>query len=321
LGQRCALSTRPGATAPTQPSKYQKAFKQGATIVPRSFYFVRIPDFNGTLDPESLYWAETDPEQAALAQPDYRDVRMSGLVEATFIYSTAIAKHLLPFAVLKPVTVVLPVLAKNGILTVCNSDVLRREGYREFGKWVATAELGWTEKRQGKAGKQDLVQWLDYQGKLSAQDLTRRHLVLYNAAGTNVVAACFNRDEHNLPFVVDHKLYGAAFSNPEEASYITAILNSATPNELIKPFQSTGLLGERDVHKKILELPIPPYDQANKKHQALAELGGRAREEAAATVRSGGFPGATSIGRKRAFVRKNLKVTLAEIDRIVRSIL
>jgi len=41
LGSRPALSTAPGAASPTRPSKYLGAFKQGATIVPRSIYFVR----------------------------------------------------------------------------------------------------------------------------------------------------------------------------------------------------------------------------------------------------------------------------------------
>ncbi len=46
----------------------------------------------------------------------------------------------------------------------------------------------------------------DYQGKLTAQSLRQQHLVLYNAAGTNVSAAYFTRGKEQIPFVVDHKL-------------------------------------------------------------------------------------------------------------------
>jgi hypothetical protein len=161
LGERCALSTELGTAAPSKPSKYQGAFKQGATIVPRSLYFVRISDFNWRADADALYWAETDPKQAAEAKKPYKDVRLTGLVEGKFIFATAISKHLLPFVVLEPATVVLPVEKYNGHPTVLNSSALISSGYREFGKWMKKAEGIWRAKRKGKAGRQTLTEWLD----------------------------------------------------------------------------------------------------------------------------------------------------------------
>ena len=321
LGQRCALSTQPGKTSPALPSKYQRAFKQGATIVPRSIYFVRIPDLNTTVDASALYWAETDPEQATAAKPPYKEVKLSGLVEGKFIYATAIARHLLPFYVLTPATVVLPVVAKGELLTVRNSEQLIREGFREFGKWTKQAEGIWAEKRKGKAGKQTLIQWLDYHGKLTAQNISQRHLVLYNAAGTNVSAAYFDRESHQLPLIVEHKLYWIALANEKEAHYLAAFLNSNTANEAIKPFQSTGLMGERDIEKKLLDLPIPIYDSAINNHTVLAELGKRAGIEAASFVNTPHFRATSSLARQRAFVRDKLQPTFAEINRVVRKIL
>jgi hypothetical protein len=86
LGQHCALSTQPGPSSPTKPSKYARAFKQGATIVPRSFYFVQVHDLDGRVDADKVYWAETDPTQAAEAKEPYKDVKLDGLVEGRFIY-------------------------------------------------------------------------------------------------------------------------------------------------------------------------------------------------------------------------------------------
>ena len=321
LAQRCALSTEPGATTPTKPSKYERAFKQGATIVPRNFYFVRIPDFNGKVDPTALYWAETDPEGAVQAKPPYKDTRLSGLVEGRFIYSVVIARHLMPFAVLEPATAVLPVEAKHGLLHVRSAEVLTVGGYREFGKWMAEAERIWREKREEKAGKQTLYERLDYQRELTWQNLSHRHLVLYNAPGTNVSAAYFDREAHALSLIVEHTVYSAAFADRSEADFIIAILNSETANEAIKPFQATGLLGERHIEKKLLDLPIPIYNPNAGEHRKLAEFGEQARREAAAIVKSPGFPAASSLARQRAFVRQNLKGTLAEIDRLVRGIL
>jgi len=321
LGQRCALSTQPGSTTPTKPSRYQSAFKNGATIYPRSFYFVRAPDVDGAVDPTRHYWAETDPEQAAEAKAPYREVHLSGLVEGNFIFSAALSKHLLPFMVLKPSTVVLPVETKHGHLQVCTADAITREGYREFGRWMKQAEGIWQEKRGSKASKQTVYERLDYQRELTRQVLSRRHLVLYNAAGTNVSAACFDRESYALPLLIEHKLYWLAVSDQDEADYLAAFLNAKAANDGIKPFQSTGLMGERDIEKKLLDLPIPTYDHANVQHRELSDLGRRAREGASAMACHRDFPGVSTLARKRSFVRSHLGEMLAEIDKIVQKLL
>jgi len=321
LGSRAALSTSAGANAPSKASKYQDAFRQGATIVPRSFYFVRVTDLDGAVDPNSDYWAETDLVQAKQAKKPYEDVHLSGAVEGRFIYATAIAKHLVPFAILNTVPVVLPVEAKDGGLTVLTADQLMKEGYRNFGKWMQEAEQLWQTKRKDKAARQTLYEWLDYQQKLTRQNLRQRYLVLYNHSGTNVAAAFYDRRTQAIPFVVDVKLYWAACQTHQEADYLAAILNSQVVNLAIKPFQSMGLLGERDVHKKLLELPIPIYDPKNATHALISNLGAEARLSADEAVHSDEFPLASSIARQRAFMRSCLKSELKEIDKLVKALL
>jgi len=321
LGSRAALSTAKGAPAPSKPSKYQKVFKQGATIVPRSFYFVQIDDLPAKVDPGAVYWAKTDPEQAAQAKKPYNDVKKSGFVEGKFIYTTAIAKHLVPYSILTPVTIVLPIEQKDGVLTVVKADKLVRDGYREFGKWMEEAEQTWIAKRKDKAAKQNLYQRLDYQKELTRQDLRQRYLVLYNHSGMNVAAAYFDRGLEPIPFIVDVKLYWAAFSTKQEANYVAAILNCDTVNLAIKPFQSTGLLGERDIHKKLLELPIPTFDHENTIHTEISDLGAAAREGAKKLIKSGEFPVDSSIARQRAFIRVALKAEMKEIDKAVAALL
>jgi hypothetical protein len=321
LGTRAALSTSCGARRPSKPSKYQEAFKQGATIVPRSFYFVRLTDSDGGIDPRADYWAETDPEQAKQAKKPYDDVHLSGLVEGKFIYTTAIARHLVPFAVFKTVPVVLPIKAKDGALTVLTADQLMREGYRNFARWMQEAEEIWNAKRKDKAEKQTLYERLDYQRELTRQHLRQRYLVLYNHSGMNVAAAFFDRGALELPFIVDVKLYWAPCATPQEADYVAAILNSQSVNAAIKPFQSMGLLGERDIHKKLLELPIPTFDAGNAAHRLVSELGANTRQQATGLVQSSEFPLASSIARQRAFMRAHLKSELKEIDEQVKALL
>lgn len=73
--------------------------------------------------------------------------------------------------------------------------------------------------------------------------------------------------------MLDHTLYWLPCSSPDEAHFLVAILNSRAVNEAIKPFQSMGLLGERHIHKKVLDLPIPEYDSRVTLHASLAEWG------------------------------------------------
>jgi hypothetical protein len=131
-----------------------------------------------------------------------------------------------------------------------------------------------------------------------------------------VSAAYFDRKKHPR-FVVEHKLYWGAFADEREAHYVAAVLNSNMANKAIKPFQSTGLLGERDIEKKLLELPIPTFDHENKAHVDIAKLGTQAHEEAAKLVNSEAFPAGSSIANQRGFVRLNLKSRMKEIDNLV----
>jgi hypothetical protein len=321
LGGRAALSTAPGSTVPSKPSKYQDVFKQGATIVPRSIYFVQIDELDGKRKPDHLYWAFTEPEQAAQAKKPYDDVKMSGLVEGRFIYSTAVSRHLVPYSLVETVNVVLPIIEKHGKLHIIKSDELMAKGYRNFGKWMKDAEDLWNTKREDKADKQDIYERLDYQKELTRQDLNQNFLVLYNHSGMNVAAAFFDRSTQDVPFIVDVKLYWAAFSSREEADYVAAILNSETVNAAIKPFQSVGLLGERDIHKKLLELPIPTYKHDDPKHLKISALGAKARVEAAKVIATGEFPLGSGIAKQRGFIRTHLEAELEEIDALVAKLL
>lgn len=321
LGSRAALSTAPGANAPTKPSKYLGAFRQGATIVPRTFYFVRVNDLDGKPKENATYWAETDPEQAALAKKPYDDVCLSGLVEGRFIYSTVLGRHILPFAIENPATVVLPIHESNGSLDAIKAETMQAEGYREFAKWMSSAEKLWNMKRADKADKQTAYERLAYQGGLSAQNLSYRFLMLYNAEGTNVSAALFDRIAHPLPLVVEHTVYWAALANEDEGNYLSAILNSEVVNLAIKPFQAIGLLGERHIQKKLLELPIPTFDHEDAKHLELSELGTNARSKTAMAIKSSGFPAGSSLAKQRAFIRAHLESDIAKIDKLVAKLL
>ncbi len=56
--------------------------------------------------------------------------------------------------------------------------------------------------------------------------------------------------------------------------YLTAILNSTAPNELMKDFQARGLFGARHVYiyKKKLDIFYPKFNLKDKIHLQLAKL-------------------------------------------------
>lgn len=318
MGSRSAFSTKPGNAEPGRASAYLSRFHQGATIVPRNFYFVRLTDADGDIDPQRTYWAETDPEQAKEAKEPWKQIAMRGQIEGRFLFLTAISKNVLPFLLVNPPIVAMPVLIKGPKAKLLTAKQLQSDGHRDFGKWIAQAEKHWKKQRGGK-GDQTLQEWLDYSGKLTSQDFSAPSLVLYNAAGTDISAVAIERTQFALPFIVDHTLYLAECNSPEEAAYLVAVLNSAGVNAHIKPFQSMGLQGERHVHKKVLELPIPIYDDTKAPHRDLAIMGLLAQQQAAEFASTNALP--TSLAARRRALRQACGDILAKIDKAVVSLL
>ena len=320
LGKRTAFSTQGGRTNTANSSAYAKGFYQGATLVPRNFYFIKIETKNKPIEDDKTYWAETDKEVALSAKKPWDDVKMEGNIEGKFIFSTALSRHLLPFVMLEPITIVLPIIEDRGRLSIVSSDRLMSEGYRNFAKWMKQVETIW-ESRQGRKNKKiNAYQWLDYRMKLTNQHLKRhRYLVLYNAAGTNICATMIDRISVAPPFIVEHKTYWCSCETEDEAYYLTAILNANIVNDEIKPFQSVGLQGERDIEKKVLDLPIPYFHEDDKSHRNISKLGKQCTQNAAAYIKEKGLP--RSLSQRRSVIRKHLEGLIEKIDVEVSEIL
>ncbi len=155
-------------------------------MTPRSIYFVNLRD-SEVSEPNGIYWAETDPEQAKEAKPQYRDINLSGQIEGRFLFKTALSKHVLPFVLRDLPTVVLPILDEDRRLRQLSSVELRALGFREIGKWMSSAERIWDDRRGEKADRQTLGERLDYQKELTNQRLSDRFLPSPSSA-----LACFS---------------------------------------------------------------------------------------------------------------------------------
>ena len=131
---------------------------------------------------------------------------------------------------------------------------------------------------------------LNYQNALLMQDPSIDSIVVYNRSGTNVSSAVIkpkvlledlkstlisNLKKSTLSLnalIIDSGLYFGYLKNENASHYLCAFLNSPFLNTCIKSLQSSGLGGPRDIHKKVLEMPIPKYDSSNKDHVTLQEI-------------------------------------------------
>lgn len=122
-------------------------------------------------------------------------------------------------------------------------------------------------------------------------------------------------------FIVDSTFHYAECTTASEAHYIASILNAPIIDELIKPMQTRGLFGPRDIYGKVFELPIPQYSAADARHIELAQLGMACAEKVQSQIASDAALATASIGRARGAIRVFLAPELTQIDALVKEIL
>ncbi len=334
-GKRSFLSTSRKKIS-GQRSFYQPYFREGATIVPRNFWFVEFkagPKLG--IDPSQPLVA-TDPRADAEAKPPYKGTHFEGAIEAEFIYATLLSTDLLPFGHFDFRPVVLPLVEDAKGYRLLDVEQARGKGFLRLAAWLERAQETWASKRKEKAKKGDVLTWLNYRGKLTDQDPRAKYVVLYSKSATFLCAAALRSQalSHKVGeqevvlqrFVADHVTYAFETTERREAHYLAALLNSPTIDSLIKPMQARGLWGPRDIHKKVWELPIPEFNGNNPKHSKLAEIAetcaGKVKEMVPSLRKLfEDIRGPHAIGRARTAVRAALKDEVSEIDILVQDIL
>lgn len=311
-------------------SHYFESFTQGATIVPRSVWFVEpVVHRMFGIDPTKPS-LQTSQRAIDRAKEDYQDVRLKGEVESKFLFKVATGSELAPFCATTLPIAVLPIESDAGNYRIINSEEAQERGFTGLRNWLLEAEKVWETKRGEKADKMDLYAWLNYQNKLTGQSSRARYKVLYNHSGTYLVSCVlenkasttkFDSSEIKLAGVItDVKAYGFDTSNFQEAMFVCAFLNAPIIDSLIKPMQSRGQWGARDIHKKVLELPIPKFDARDPRHIQLVGLAKEAQAKAEKLV-----PELETKYSGIAKIRQLIKVQVVEevlkIDKIVRDLL
>ena len=312
----------------TRVNPYKKLFKKGAELTPRSFYFAELTNDVPDFDDRELHIKTSDAIKPDAKMP-WKEIEFNGKIESQFIFRTALSKSILPFALYKPDLVALPILFVSDTnnrkkIKLLSVKELMNDGFLNASRWFQNAENIWAIHRTDKNKNIGAIDYVNWHSKLTEQNINAPYLVLYNSSAKDANATVIVRENIDLNFIVDTVTYVFYTSNKMEAYYLTAILNSSAPNEMMKDFQATGLFGARHVHKKILDIFYPKFNEKNKIHKQLAQLSEQAHEKTK-TYLIANPPkqelSAIFLGRLRTDIKKHLRDEMKEIDELVKEVI
>lgn len=280
-------------------SSYSAVANQGPTIVDRRLFFVATrPNDTLMAAPNTML---TFPRVTRGDKKQYDVSSLAGIpVHENNLFDIYLGESLAPYVVLAPQTAVLPVDKATMTLPLAHSlcpvnpktgkvrhnacEVAVEElDERMQNRWLKMAAL-WNANKKANDSK-SLYQRLNYNHLLTNQlgyllDPGSRPIrIAYTTSGRPNAAIITDAKG-----ILDTKLHQVSCRDLEEAYYLLAVINSVTLEKAVAPFQAKGQLGERDLHKHLWKLPIPEFDAEEAMHTALASLGEKAEEEAAAVL-------------------------------------
>jgi hypothetical protein len=304
------------------PSPYLKDIKEGATLVPRCFWFVQLVASVYGINRERPA-LETSPALEKTAKKPWQNIHLQGEVEAQYLYATMTSRQLLPFGATSLSLVVLPLEDSPTGIRLVKKEAALAKGHWGLHRWLSQTEALWQERRKERSPV-DVYSRLDYQRLLTSQHPTGYFTVLYSRMGTNLACAVISPTA--VPevmglavtgFVTEWTSYFFQTKNGTEAHYLCAFLNSSYTDQAIKPYQTRGAWGERDISRTPFEVvPIRKFNPCDEKHRKLAELSKECHEKVKKLKLEG-----KNIGFLRNKVREHLAAELAEIDGLVKDIL
>lgn len=306
-----------------KPSDYYDRFKVGASIFPRSLYFV---DLNSDIPNSEKFKVKTSKEIHQIVKDPWKVV-MQGVIDQNFLYATLLAWEVVPFGYIRLRPVVLPIKQNSTGYEIVDNDELQGID-RQTADWFHNTQFIWHERRTKNSEQRfpKLSDRLNYNGLLTIQNKDKRYVVVYNATGTNLVSCVVDKfiltsfDVNGIKifprgFILDVKTWFFETQKEQEAHYLSAILNSVMISKLIKPLQPKGLFGARAIHRRPLLLNIPEFDGNDNSHIKLAKISMKCEEKIKYNIPI------SHSNRIRAEIRRFLKDEISEIDSIVSVIL
>jgi hypothetical protein len=318
----------PAKTASAGARYYFDNFRQGATIVPRRLWFVRlVSDPMLGFDPAAPL-VETDP--SVPAKKPWKDIDMRGQVEAQALYASVLSTDILPFLCLRLRPVVLPLILEGDEAVLLTSRDAFRRGLRHLGVWLEGAEGTWAARKTAKAPG-TVAERIDYVHGLTDQFPPRgRWVVVYCSAARETGGALLDTvDGFETPIgesmfplaglATEHQVYWYATDSKAEAFYLSAWVNSGAVDEAVRPRAMWGPYRERHIEKRIVEIGPPRFSASDAAHAEMAALAEQAAGAVAALVPSLRI---RSLGSARRTVRRHPTIAplLTRIDELARQI-
>jgi SAM-dependent methyltransferase len=317
VGSRSWLCPATPSDSRDCPSPYKSRFRQGATLVPRTFWFVNASD-SGPSGRCAITSAEPGKSGPVAA---YRRYRLDANIEESFLFLTLLGDDLLPFAARRLRPVFLPAIVENGSIRLLSAAQLTARDSHRAANWLTEAEAIWRAERGDKAGKMTLLQRLDHVRGLTAQDVRARWRVLYpNFQRTSVAcivdASTLTLNGRPSAFVADTAVYQMCTDDEDEAYYLCAALNSAVIDDSLWPLRRGDQAAHPNVHKKLFEVaPIPRFDPEAALHRHLAHIGRACAARISELLDTDpALRGTIGIARRHA--RSVLACEMREIDRM-----
>jgi hypothetical protein len=254
-----------------------------------------VPHPRFGVNPQKPY-LRTSRRAEKMAKRGYETLIVEGNVEANFLYGVLTSTELIPFGHLPLRVAVLPMEPGIKSYRIVSAEEAERSGHLGLAEWLTKCEKEWETRRSAKAKKLNLCRRLDYQKDLTEQNPSTRFRVVYPMSATYLVSSVIDLQQENLTvkvdnisiplkgLVMDYKVFYYDATSEEESYYLCAMLNSRIVDEIVKPMQSMGQFGPRDITKKPLELPIPKYNHSNPVHKELSDLGKKATEIVSQTL-------------------------------------
>jgi hypothetical protein len=297
----------PAAGRFTGGSAYRRAFRQGATLVPRMLCFIERRSSGGAGKPAAPSVVSRRTVQEKHPWKDLPGIAHG--VEAQFLHPVLLGESILPYRIFRAFEGVVPTTADGEIL---DAETAARRSYAGLHGWMTAAEAIWNAN--AGSGSMTLTGRWNFHNELGAQFPVPPLRVLYAKAGT-LPAACLVRDRS----VIDHMLYWSAPAGEDEGHYLAGILNSETARQRTASLQARGQWGARHFDKVMFTLPIPRFSEKVPLHVELA----RAGREAEALAVSVELPTGVKFQRARRLVRDALaraKISV-RIDELVARLL
>ena len=246
------------AVPPTRTSAYlddadRPAFRQGATIVPHVLTVAESVDPADEDGRSSVTTRQSTKNPWRAVRPQFVEL------PSDWLHMLLMSARMTAFAA-GGNTAIAPVDG-NGLLLA--HDAITEEG------WLLLDEIYRTHAGAGKGTPKNLLSQIDHQNKLSGQlplrpDGTRRTVLHPKSADIMRAARVLTSSA-----IVGDSLYRYTAATEDEASYLTALLNTDALQHAYRSARESG----RDFHLHVWrKVPIPRYDPHNGLHRDIAAL-------------------------------------------------